>query len=312
MLIPRTLLTVSAVAAGLVGAGVLLGQAPVDSPAATQNSAQAAPPSATLQSGPLATQPAQATQASQTSPGQGPAAQKPAQQFYVEDGGTSEILESIVIPPKAEAPFTLTLQTEWVKTLYDGGTITSVNQRKIARDSKGRIYQERWYLVPKNGKVESEMTTIQISDPNAHTHYNCFMLHKPHVCVLLGFTPTTNSVYKFESPLPGSLPEEVGKVTHDDLGKQTISGVETTGTRDATIYNAGLFGNDRKVAVEKEFWYSPQLGINLISKRSDPRFGVQTFTVTNLILAEPDPKLFELPEGFKVEDRRETAQPVTD
>jgi hypothetical protein len=87
---------------------------------------------------------------------QGPATQlapqKPTQQFYAEDGGTREVLESIVIPPKAEAPFTLTLQTEWVKTLYDGGTITSVNQRKIARDAKGRIYQERWYLVPRTGK----------------------------------------------------------------------------------------------------------------------------------------------------------------
>jgi len=81
-----------------------------------------------------------------------PAPQKPAQQFYVADGGMRETLESIVIPPKPEAPFTLTLQTEWVKTLYDGGTITSVNQRSIARDSKGRIYQERWLLVPKNGR----------------------------------------------------------------------------------------------------------------------------------------------------------------
>src|SRR5271163_3563761 len=70
------------------------------------------------------------------------AASKPAQQeFRVQDGGTREVLESIVIPPKADAPFTLTLQTEAVRTLYDGGTITEVNQRKIARDSKGRIYQ---------------------------------------------------------------------------------------------------------------------------------------------------------------------------
>jgi hypothetical protein len=93
------------------------------------------------------------------------------------------------------------------------------------------------------------------------------------------------------------------------LGKQLLSGVETSGTRDATIYNPGMFGNDRKVTVEREFWYSPQLGINLLSKRSDPRFGMQTFTVMNLMLADPDPKLFELPEGFQVEDRRQTAPP---
>jgi hypothetical protein len=63
--------------------------------------------------------------------------QKPVQQYYAEDGGTREVLESIVIPPKAKAPFSLVLQTQWVKMLYDGGTITSVNERRIARDGGG-------------------------------------------------------------------------------------------------------------------------------------------------------------------------------
>ena len=236
-----------------------------------------------------------------------PGAQQKQQQFYVQDGGTRETLESIVIAPKAGAPFTLTLQTEWVRTLYDGGTVTMVNQRKIARDTTGRIYQERWYLVPKNGKIESKMTTIQISDPNAHTHYNCFPLEEKHVCELTTFAPSTTAVYKMEGPPPGPLPNDAGTAIHEDLGKQLVSGVETTGTRDATIYNPGVFGNDRKVTVEREFWYSPQLGINLLSKRSDPRFGTQTFTVTNLIMSEPDVKLFDLPEGFKVVDRRQEA-----
>jgi len=61
----------------------------------------------------------------------------------------------------------LLLQTEWVKTLSDG-TITSENRRRIARDASGRIYQERCYLVPKNGKMKPQMTTIQIADPNLH------------------------------------------------------------------------------------------------------------------------------------------------
>ena len=91
-----------------------------------------------------------------------------------QDGGVSEVLQSIVVPPKAEAPFTLTLETEWVKTLNDGGTITLVNKRRIARDSAGRIYQERWALVPKNDpRVKSMMTLIQIKDPKEGTLYNC-------------------------------------------------------------------------------------------------------------------------------------------
>jgi len=236
--------------------------------------------------------------------------QKPAQQYYVEDGGAhGGVLESIVIPPKLNAPFTLLLQTEWVRGLPDGGAITTVNQRRIARDGEARIYMERWILVPKDGKVKSEMTTIQISDPNNHTLYNCFMLEPKKQCVLVSYTPSPNAVFKFQGPPTGPLPDGMGEAIHEDLGAQLVAGVETTGTRDTVIYNPGLFGNDRKMTIEREFWYSPKLGFNLLSKRSDPRIGTQTFTAANLILSEPDPTLFDLPEGFKVVDRRQTAPP---
>ena len=236
--------------------------------------------------------------------------QKPVQQYYVEDGGAhGGVLESIVIPPKVNAPFSLLLQTEWVRILPDGGTITTVNQRRIARDTEGRIYQERWFLVPKNGKEESQMTTIQIADSNSHTLYNCFMLDPKKQCVLTIFTPSPNAIFKFHGQPSGPLPDNMGEAIHEDLGTQMVAGVETTGTRDTTIINAGLFGNDRKMTIEREFWYSPKLGFNLLSKRSDPRIGAQTFTATDLILSEPDPKLFDLPEGFKIVDRRQTAPP---
>ena len=153
------------------------------------------------------------------------------------------------------------------------------------------------------------MTTIQISNPNDHTHYNCFMLEHPNRCFLSTYTPSPNAIYKFQGPPTGPLPNDVGDVIHEVLGKELTSGVETAGTRDSVIYNPGVFGNDRKVTIAREYWYSEKLGINLLSIRSDPRIGTQTFTVTNLILSEPDQKLFELPEGFKVVDRRDTAPP---
>jgi hypothetical protein len=95
------------------------------------------------------------------------------------DGGTSvqqikkgvvaEVLESIYIPAITGAPFTAIVHTEWVRYLADGGTFTLANQRLIARDSEGRIYQERWTLVPKNGRIASERTTIQLPTPTLFT-----------------------------------------------------------------------------------------------------------------------------------------------
>ena len=93
-------------------------------------------------------------------------------------------------------------------------------------------------------------------------------------------------------------------MSRDDLGDGSIEGADVIGTRIRTIYNPGVFGNDNKVTVEREFWYAPQLGINLLSKVSDPRFGTQTFTATNLNRVQPEAKLFALPEGFRAVDQR--------
>jgi hypothetical protein len=244
-------------------------------------------------------------------PGARPRGQEPhIEELYAEDGGArGGILESIIIPPKTKAPFTLVLETEWVRGLSDGGNIAIANKRRIARDAEGRIYQERWYLVPKTGRAESQMNVIQISDPIAHTLYSCFMLDPRKLCSLVTYTPSPDAVFNFQAPQSGPLPGGNGDRVHLDLGKQLVAGVEAVGTRDTVNYNPGVFGNDHKMTIDREFWFSPSLGFNLFSKRSDPRIGTQTFTATNLILSDPDPKLFELPEGFTVVDRRETAPP---
>jgi hypothetical protein len=66
-------------------------------------------------------------------------------------------------------------------------------------------------------------------------------------------------------------------------------------------------GNDRSMTVIDEHWYSEDLAVNLLSSREDPRFGKQTFTVTKVNMSEPDPRLFELPAGYRVVDRRPPA-----
>jgi len=239
----------------------------------------------------------------QTQPGGPP---PPVKQLHAQDGGTTELLQSIAIPPKVNAPFTLTLQTEWVREMPGAGTITLVNERRIARDSNGRIYQERYLLIPKNSTKPSPMTTVQIGDPNAHTLYNCWF-DGHQVCGLSTYLETAATVVNEAGPPTGPLPNDIGYATHEKLGEQSIDGIKTEGTRESIIYNPGVFGNDERMTTSREYWFSSRLGFNLLSKRSDPRFGTQTFTATNIILAEPDPQLFVLPEGFKVVDHRASA-----
>jgi hypothetical protein len=227
------------------------------------------------------------------------------------DGGVSEVLQSIYIPPLLNAPFTAVVHTEWAKPISDGGAITLVNQRRIARDIQGRIYQERWFLVPKDGDIKSVMNLIQIVEPAAHLWYNCGMLaNNPQRCEIETYTNAPMSTYSPATGTSGPLPNNRGFQTHDNLGGQQIEGIQTIGTRDSTTYNPGAIGNDRPFTVSREFWQAPSLGVNLLSKLSDPRIGTQTFTLTDIQLGEPDPKLFELPAGYATVDLRKQSTPV--
>ena len=221
------------------------------------------------------------------------------------DGGAYGPMQSIFIPPKPGAPFSLTLDTEWTRAMGNGGTFTVVNERHIVRDSKGRIYQERWILVPKGGKVKSRMNVFQITDPELHTWFNCDVASK--VCELLNYRLTATE--NFQPPIgpSGPLPNGNGFRTHEDLGVSNTQGVDTHGYRETLTINEGVMGNDKPMVNMREFWYSPQLGINLISIVDEAQSGRQVFTVKELSTSEPDPSYFLVPAGYTVADHRKEA-----
>lgn len=86
----------------------------------------------------------------------------------------------------------------------------------------------------------------------------------------------------------------------DQLGMQSIEGVEAEGTRTVTTIPAGAIGNERPIEITYEKWYSRELQLVVMSKHSDPRFGEQSYRLTNIVLSEPDPSLFSPPSGYRV------------
>ena len=232
-------------------------------------------------------------------------AQTPTQQPAppaAQDGGVREVLESIVIPPIPNQPFSATLETEWIRYTGEGGTITLVNERPIVRDGKGRIYQERWALVPKYGKVKSQKMVIQIADPNQHTLYSCAPYQ--HICELETYDPTHElAAAEPRKPIPnGTLVQD--HLTIEDMGTRNIAGVDTVGRRETNTIDVGVMGNDQPLTATNETWHSQELAINLLSLRSGPMIGKQNFTITELSATEPDPELFKVPAGYEVRDLR--------
>lgn len=94
-----------------------------------------------------------------------------------------------------------------------------------------------------------------------------------------------------------------GKVVYpqektEDLGTKYISGLTCTGLRITETIPPGTQGNDKAITVTREQWFSPELGIAVLWITDDPRSGVDTREILGLDRGEPDPSLFQIPDGY--------------
>lgn len=92
-------------------------------------------------------------------------------------------------------------------------------------------------------------------------------------------------------------------MTREDLGVRTIAGIEAKGARTTGIIPAGEQGNDQPLTIVTENWMSTQYDIPLLTIINDPRTGKRTVEVTEFQPGEPDPALFQIPEGYTVRER---------
>ncbi len=85
----------------------------------------------------------------------------------------------------------------------------------------------------------------------------------------------------------------------EDLGTRDFEGVSAEGTRRITTIPANAIGNELPIETVYERWYSKDLGMVVYSKNTDPRFGEQTYRLTNIVRTEPDPSLFSVPTEYR-------------
>ena len=92
----------------------------------------------------------------------------------------------------------------------------------------------------------------------------------------------------------------------EQLGKQTIEGIEAEGRRATITIPAGEVGNEQPINIIDETWYSPELKVTVMTRHSDPRMGETVYKLTNLNRAEPAHSLFEVPSDYTI---KETVEP---
>lgn len=94
----------------------------------------------------------------------------------------------------------------------------------------------------------------------------------------------------------------------EDLGEQVLEGLLVEGTRVTDTIPAGLIGNERPIEIVTERWYSKEIDAMVLQRFSDPRAGETTYRLVNVVLGEPSPELFEVPQGYEIE-ASETPRP---
>jgi hypothetical protein len=228
-------------------------------------------------------------------------AQEEEEVVHAPDGGTTQHVDGLFITPIANAPFSAKVPIELLHTLPDGTEMHRHFYSLVARDSRGRVYHENHVPLQGNTNAESPVKFFVIIDTTAGTRTTC--LPEQRLCRVLGI------VRRASAKIPvGTFARGTRTLQREDLGRGSRDSLEVVGTRETTTIKPGVMGNDRPLVVTKEFWYSPQLQVNLEVVRQDPRSGTQTLKVTELNMGEPDGKLFEVPADFKIVDERASAE----
>lgn len=199
------------------------------------------------------------------------------------------------------APYTATTLIETTQTLADGTNINRKIQANVYRDSQGRVRREM--TLPAIGPLASGGQTksfVLIHDPVAGTTYELRADTKTATLLPARSGDKNNDTLqnRFETRIQQEIAN--GTLKKDDLGTQTINGVQAQGTRYTRIIPAGQIGNDKPITVMDERWYSPDLQIVVKSTRNDPRMGTTSYTVTNIQRAEPAASLFTVPADYTV------------
>jgi hypothetical protein len=202
------------------------------------------------------------------------------------------------------APYSADLVTEVTQTLADGNHIHQTSTAHVYRDSEGRT------------RREPALNSLNSLAPNAHLPEVVF-INDPVAGLNYALSSRDKTVTRSSWPHPGGRngqarsaggPSSSGRnrfnanVKTESLGRQTVEGVPADGTRTTLIIPAGQIGNEQPIQIVTETWYSPDLQVVVMSKRSDPRTGESVFRMANLSRAEPAASLFQVPADYKVVD----------
>jgi hypothetical protein len=215
--------------------------------------------------------------------------------------GTAQVGQVFSLPPNPGAPFTATVEFEATQLLSDRTIVTHKSTSSVARDSKGRTRNELRVLVDGPNGQEPETLQVILFDPG--TKVRTTLSPKTHTAVQAIAKVSTGDVAP--SPIAaGTSKASRAAVARppqaEQIGMDYMNGLQVKHFRERRRVTFGESGNESEVETVYEYWYSPDLKVNLLSKHNDPRTGSQAATLKNIHRGEPNSSLFEIPKDYRI------------
>jgi hypothetical protein len=92
------------------------------------------------------------------------------------------------------------------------------------------------------------------------------------------------------------------------LGEKMIDGIKTVGKRADYTVAANVIGNEKPIKMTLEQWFSPELGVVMLSTQRSSAGIENTYKLEQLDRSEPDRSLFTVPADFTKEDMSQRLQ----
>lgn len=203
----------------------------------------------------------------------------------------------------ARSPYTAEYKITRVQTLADGNTITSESTEVIALDAQGR-HMTAITTLPASPE-QPPRTLVMVFDPVARTTTNWSSPGKQATVFAIPAPGAARNCANLPQP-PDVAAPSAPRVVHpaiQDLGMDTIQGVDAHGHLLTFTTPAGAIGNTEPLVRTTERWtaVAPGLaGLTLREKTVDPETGTMTRELTSLTEADPDPGTFQPPADYAI------------
>ena len=197
----------------------------------------------------------------------------------------------------AKTQYTAEFKTTQVQALADGTTITRELTEVKAADSQGRRMSATTTVSGDRGPE----THVVVYDPVARTQTTWHSSSKIAHVFRMSTPEAEHTCSRIMTDHVSVVSVPKSKMAAENLGTESVQGVEARGRRYTTTIPTGTAGNDAPIVSTLEVWTA--LGLNSLVVRyirDDPRSGKTTRELTSLSQSEPDPSTFQPPEGYEI------------